>query len=70
MMNDTTKLNGLISKLSGYYLFKNIFKNMKQVIITFSVRRLVAYGIGIQYWCKNKGLIKCGNVIVLYISHI
>ena len=45
---------------------------MEQVINIFSMRKLVAYRIGRQQWCKkegNKGLLRRGNVIVLYISH-
>ena len=54
-------------------LLSDIKKQMKQVIKTFFMRKLVAYRIGIrQHWCKkegNKGLIIRGNVIVLYFTH-
>ena len=57
-----------------HLLLSDIKKQMKQVVKTFSMRKLVAYRIGIrQYWCKkegNEGQIRRGNVIVLSFTRL
>ena len=70
MMNSTTKMNGLLSSYNLLSHEEIKKKQMEQVIKIFSMRKLVAYRIGRQLWCKtegNKGLIR---VIVLFFPHL